>query len=469
MQALYSTNVETNTGGKLENRARFASEILNGIRKKCGEDFVIEFRVSADEIHPDGMHFEETKEFLKLLEENIDIVNVSCGLHSHFEYFRYWSPNMYMPHMINVPYAAQLKKILKCKVTAVAGIANLDEAEKIVAEGSADFVAMARSLMADPDMVRKYAVNQPHERRPCIRCGYCGRRMMAERTTACAVNPKLGREHELIDGHVIPSQIKKKVAVIGAGPAGMQATLTLLDRGHDVTLFEKEPILGGNLIAASLMDLKSDMREYLDYIRRQVTESGADIRLNLEATTRHIKELAPDAIIIASGSVPNLPNVPGNDMPHVHWAADVDMGKYKIGDSIVIIGGGPLGLESAVMQAQKGKKVTVIEMLNQLPMSGDTAELLNILNKSGATVVTGRRLSAIERDHVTCSVLETGMSEEYRCDTVLVSVGMVPRRELYTELRHLWPETEVYLIGDAKEPRAIGDAIREGFDAALNI
>jgi 2,4-dienoyl-CoA reductase-like NADH-dependent reductase (Old Yellow Enzyme family)/thioredoxin reductase len=456
-------------GGKLENRARFAIEILDGIRKKCGDDFVIEFRVSADEKHPDGMHFEETKDFLKLLDDKIDIVNVSCGLHSHFKYFRYWSPNMYMPHMINVPYAAELKKILKCKVTAVAGIANLDEAEKILSEGNADFVAMARPLMADPDMVRKYAFNQPQERRPCIRCGYCGRRMMAERTTACAVNPMLGREHELIDGHVIPAQIKKKVAVIGAGPAGMQATLTLLERGHAVMLFEKEPVLGGNLITASFMDLKSDMREYLEYIRRQVSGSSADIRLGTEATTELIKEFAPDAIIIATGSVPNMPDVPGIGLPHVRWAADVDMGKYEAGESIVIVGGGSLGLESAVMQSRKGRKVTVIEMMSQLPMSGDAAELLNILSKYNTAIVTGRRLSAIKGDRVICNVSETGLSEEYPCDTVLISAGMVPRRGIFQQLRHLLPETEVYVVGDAKEPRAIGDAIREGFDAALNI
>lgn len=456
-------------GGTLENRTRFAAQILDGIREKCGEEFVIEFRVSADEMHPDGMHFEETKDFLKLLEDKIDIVNVSCGLHSHFKYFRYWSPNMYMPHMTNVPYAAELKKILKCKVTSVAGIANLDEAEEILAEGYADFVAMARPLMADPEMVRKYAYNQPQERRPCIRCGYCGRRMMAERTTACAVNPKLGREHELFDGHVIPALIKKKVAVVGAGPAGMQATLTLMERGHAVTLFEKEAVLGGNLIAASSMDLKSDMREYLEYIRRQVNRSGADIRLNIEVTAELIKEFSPDAIVIAVGSTPKMPNVPGINLPHVHWAADADIGKYEAGESIVIIGGGSLGLECAVTQLRRGRRVTVIEMLSQLPMSGDTAELLNILSNNGAALLTGRRLTAICQDHVSCAVEESGKIEEYRCDTVLISAGMVPRRELCEELRHLLPETEVYIVGDAKEPRAIGDAIRECFDAALNI
>jgi len=454
-------------GGRLENRARFCIEILEGIRKKCGEDFIIEFRVSADEMHPEGMHFEETKEYLKMLDGMIDIVNVSAGLHSDVRYFRYWSPNMYMPRMINVKYAAELKKILRCKVSAVAGITNLDNAEKIISEGWADFCAMARPLMADPEMPRKYAMNKPEERVPCTRCGYCGKRVGKIRTVACAVNPKLGRENELEDGMIRRARVKKKVVVVGGGPAGMQAALTLLERGHEVVLFEKEPVLGGNLIAAASMDLKQDMKDYLEYIRRTVMKSGADIRLGTTATAAAVKELAPDALIIAVGADPHIPGVPGISLPHVHWAADADMGKCEVGERVAIIGGGSLGLESAVTQSSRGKKVRIFEILPQL--SGDTAELLPMLEKNGAEILTSRRLTAVYPDRIVCTVIGTGAVEEYECDTVLISAGLVSRSDTVAELRHLLPETEVRIVGDAKQPRSLGDAVHDGFNAALNI
>jgi 2,4-dienoyl-CoA reductase-like NADH-dependent reductase (Old Yellow Enzyme family)/thioredoxin reductase len=456
-------------GGSLENRARFAVEILDGIRKRCGEDFVIEFRVSADEMHPGGMHFEETKAYLKMLDGKIDIVNVSAGLHTDVKYFRYWSPNMYMPRMINVKYAAELKKILNCKVTTVAGITNLDNAERILSEGWADFCAMARPLMADPEMPRKYAMNKPEEHVPCALCGYCGKRIGAIRTVACGVNPKLGREDELEDGYVREARVKKTVAVVGGGPAGMQAALTLLERGHRVVLFEREPALGGNLVAAASMELKQNMKDYLDYICRTVMNSGAELRLGTAATADTIRELSPDALVLAVGADPRMPNVPGIALPHVHWAADADMGRCAVGQRIAVIGGGSLGLESAVTQSSYGKQVMVFELLPQISLANNGAELLPMLESNGAEIFTGRRLVAIQPDKIVCTVLGTGAAEEYACDTVLVSAGLVARNGVVEELRHLLPETEVYIVGDAKEPRSLGDAIHEGFNAALNI
>ena len=456
-------------GGTLENRARFGIEILDGIRRKCGEDFVIEFRVSADEIHPDGMHFEETKEYLRMIDDKIDIVNVSCGLHTDIAYFRYWSPKMYMPRAINIGYAAELKKILKCKITAVAGITNLDYAERFIAEGMADFCAMARPLMADPDMPRKYAMNKPEEHVPCTRCGYCEHRISQIRTVACAVNPKLGREAELEDGYVRPARVRKTVAVVGAGPAGMQATLTLLERGHKPVLFEKENVVGGNLIPASAMELKQDMKDYLDYIQRKVMECGADIRLGTEATPDMIRELNPDALIIAVGAEPFMPEVPGIDLPHVHWAPDADMNKCPVGDKIAIIGGGSVGLESAVTQSSRGKSVRVFELVPALGGTSETRELLRLLKEKSVEISTNRRLVSIHKDKVVFTVIGTGDIEEYKCDTVLIAAGLVSRRDTVQAFRHLLPETEVYIAGDAQAPRSIGEAIHEGFNAAINI
>ncbi len=456
-------------GGSLENRARFAAEILDGIRKKCGEDFVIEFRVSADEMHPDGMHFDETKEYLKLLDGKMDIVNVSAGLHSDYKYFRYWWPNMYMGEMVNVPYARELKKILNCKVTAVAGICNLDNAERIIGEGWADFVAMARPLMADPEMVRKYAFDMPEAVRPCARCGYCGKRISGIKTVSCGVNPMLGREDEFDEGAVKPASRRKKAVVIGAGPAGMAAAITLSKRGHDVTLFERENELGGNLIAAAYMAQKIHMKRYLDYIRRQTKQYVTDIRLGTAATCENVTALAPDAIVIAVGADANMPDVPGITLPHVHWAADADAEKCCVGNTIAMIGGGALGIESAVTQSNRGKKVKLFEIMPKLTANDAVIELEPILRQNGAEIYTSRRLEEIKEGRILCINTETGAREEFACDTVLISAGLHARSEEVNKFRHLIPETEIYIVGDAKRARSLGDAVHEGFNAAINI
>ncbi|NLD88174.1 MAG: FAD-dependent oxidoreductase [Clostridiales bacterium] len=456
-------------GGSLENRARFAIEILDGIRNRCGQDFVIEFRISADEMHPDGMHFDETKEYMQMLDEKIDIVNVSCGIHTERKYFRYWSPNMYMSDMVNVPYARELKKILKCKINTVAGICNLDNAERIISEGWADFVSMARPLMADPEMVRKYAFNKPEEVRPCARCDYCSRRINGIRTVGCGINPMLGRESEFRDGNLPPAPDKKKVVVIGAGPAGMVASIVLSKRGHDVTLFEKENDIGGHLEEAASMDIKIHMRRYRDYIKRQTRNQVADIRTGTCATPELLKELNPDALVVAVGASHCMPEIPGIDLPHVHWAADAEMGRCETGDNIAVIGGGWLGIECAFTQTEKNAKVSLFSRRPNLAGIKAADELLSRIKEKGAAVFPSHRLDEILPDRIICTNLNTGERIEHECDTVLISAGMRPRIEEVEKFRHVLPETEVYICGDAKQPRTVPDAVIDGFNAAVNI
>lgn len=458
-------------GGSLENRARFCMEILSGIREKCGEDFVIEMRISADEMHPDGMHFEETKQYLQMMDGMFDIVNVSAGMHTDINYFKYWSPHMFMGKMVNVGYAAELKKILRSKVSAVAGIANLDDAEKILSEGWADFVLMARGLMADPEMPRKYAFNRAEEVRPCIRCNFCGRRVRETKTVACAVNPKLGRELELDHGEVPLARNRKKVLVVGAGPGGMQAAMTAIERGHEVIVCEKSDSVGGNLVTAAAMHLKTDLPRFRDWFIRRFHACGAEIRTNTEVTPELVAQIAPDAMVIAAGAAPVMLPVPGAELPHVHWCGDADMGRCEVGDAVAVIGGGSVGLEGAAALAAKGKRVTVLEMNPKLPRGvvRADAELCGIIENAGGSVKTGRKLLAIYEDHVVCENVESGETEKIACDTVLMACGLQRRSDTVEALCRCIPETEVYIIGDCRAPRMIGDAIREGFDAALSI
>ena len=231
------------------------------------------------------MHFEETLKFIELIQEKIDILHVSAGLHGIPEYMRYWWQNYMMEREFNVHYAAAIKKAFpNLLINTVGSIMSIDAAERILAEGKADFVSMCRPLLADPYMPRKYALGREEDHRPCLRCQYCGARLLVPAVINCAVNPYLGDEVEFPGHKVKKAEVKKRVAVVGGGPAGIQAMLTLCERGHDVTLYEKSGRLGGNVVAAAAPSFKIDMKDYLAYLVRQAEKAPARILLNTEAT-----------------------------------------------------------------------------------------------------------------------------------------------------------------------------------------
>lgn len=239
--------------------------MLDRVRALCGEDFVIEYRISADEIHPDGMHLPETLHFIELIQDKVDILHVSAGLHGEFQYMRTWWQNYLMDREYNVHYAADIKKGFPDLVVCTVGsIMDIGRADDIIASGKADMVAMCRPLLADPEMPRKYAHGREEDRRPCLRCQYCGARLVIPAVINCAVNPFLGNETEFPEARVKKAEVKKKVAVVGGGPAGIQAMLTLCERGHDVTLYEMSGHLGGHVVAGSALPFKRDFRDYLD-------------------------------------------------------------------------------------------------------------------------------------------------------------------------------------------------------------
>ncbi len=471
-------------GGSTKNRARFAIEVCDAIREKCGENFVIEFRISADEIAEEGMHFDETLELIGYLKDHIDILHVSAGLHSDFNmaYFRNWCQNFMMERGFNVHFAADVKKRYPdLLVTTVGSITSIDMAEEIIASGKADFVAMCRPLMADPDMPNKYAKDMPEERRPCLRCQTCCKHLMVPKPIYCAVNPMSGMTSVLRDGVVPKAVEKKKVAVVGGGPGGIQALMTLCERGHDVTLYEATGELGGTVAKAALPDFKIDVRDYLTYLRYQANKYaakyGAKILLNTKATKEMLDAENYDAVIIAIGAEPIVPKVPGIDLPHVAWAPDAEEGKCEVGQKVIVIGGGSVGIEAAIDFNAQGKDVAIIEMADQMTSfmnlmassGGSGGEFMKIMAERNIPVHYSTKLLEVQADKVICENVETGERVEYPADTVLLAAGMKAKLDEADSLRHCAPESDVFIIGDAKRAATISEAVNEAFQHCLHI
>ncbi|MCL2391189.1 MAG: FAD-dependent oxidoreductase [Oscillospiraceae bacterium] len=467
-------------GGSTENRARFAIEVCKSIREKCGENFVIEMRISGDEIAPEGMRVEETIEMLGYLKPYIDIAHVSAGIHSDFDmkYYRNWCQNFMMPRGFNVHYAEKIKKAHPdLLVNTVGSITSLELAEEIISSGKADFVSMMRPLLADPDMPRKYANNKPEDRRPCLRCDACTGHLFIPKPQYCAVNPMAFFSRDLTDGIVPKAPVKKKVAVVGGGPAGITALTTLVDRGHDVTLYEQSGALGGNVIGAAVPPFKLDCQDYLKWLVAQPGKTNAKVLLNTEATKELLDKENYDALIIAVGADPVFPDVLGVNKPHVSWAPDAECGKAPVGNDIVVVGAGSVGLEAAIEFKREGKNVTVIELLEEGPAMMAlfksakmvAREFPTILANEKVPVKYGYELTEIKDDKVVCRMLATGETVEIPCDTVLIAIGMKSRIKAAHALRRCAPETEVHIVGDAVEVGNIYDAVHTGFQAALHL
>lgn len=471
-------------GGSLENRARFAIEVCQAIREKCGERFVIEYRISADEIDEKGMHFDETLKLIGLIKPYIDILHVSAGLRTAhtLKYYRNWCQNYMMDHCFNVHYAADIKKAYPdLYVTTVGSIVSLDYAEEIIKTGQADFVAMCRPLMADPEMAVKYAHNKPEEQRPCLRCDTCTKHLFVPKPIYCAVNPMSAMATELRDGVVPKAPVKKKVAVIGAGPAGVQGMMTLADRGHDVTLYEKSDVIGGNVIYAAAPPFKKDCNRYLTWLRTMTNKysklDNVRVLMNTEATKEVLDAENYDAILIATGSQPFVPPVPGHDMPQVIWAPLAEEIPEQMGDKLVVIGAGSVGLEAGLDFFDQGKDVVVIEMLPQADSfnrlykaAGPSAkEFRRIYQEKGIDLRYGCALSEIKEKSIVYKDITTGEMVEIPADNVLMAVGMRPLKALNDSIRHCAPETDVYLIGDARGVGTIAEATNQAFQAALHI
>lgn len=459
----YSNKRGDEYGGSLMNRIRFPLEIISDIRKKCGPDFMVMFRLSADEKVPGGRTIEDTKIIAKKLEkQGIDAVHISAGT-----YESTWAiiPPMNITTGWIVDYAEEVKKIVDIPVMTVGRINDPYMAESILNADKADLIAMGRASLADPELPNKFERGDYDEIRHCIACQQgCLERLFDNEPIRCLVNPTLGYEYL---NEFKKADVPKKVTVVGAGPAGLEAARTAAEAGHKVTLYEKSDHLGGQFASAVIPPTKGEMSAYVSWAQRQLKKLGVTIKMNAGYSVDLCREENPDTVILATGAVPIKPPIPGIDGENVVIADDALWGRVVTGPKVVVAGGGMIGCETATYLASLGRDVTVVEVLPVI--AGDeeyTRRLLLIESMRAAqiTVRTNTKVVGIEEG----SVLLENNGEECKidADTVIVALGMEADSSLAEDLKDM---VSVKIVGDAVKSRNALEAIREGFLAALDI
>ena len=376
-------------GGSLENRCRLAKEVLQSVREAVGPGFPIEFRMSGSELFEGGYDLEEGVRIAQKLESYIDLLHVSAGTYQRG--FGDTHPSMFKNHGCNVYLAAEIKKHVSIPVATIGALNDPKQMEEIIASGKADVVYMARALLADPFLPRKIMENRDDEIVKCLRCFTCMAERAATSTRRCTVNPLIGREIE--GNEVRPAVVKKKVLVAGGGPGGLYAAYTAARRGHQVILCEKEAELGGILKSEQALPFKHEMYELTGTYEKFARNAGVEIRLNTEVTAEYAEQENADALIIAVGSQPIVPPIPGLDGDNVVVVNEYYQQKEKVTDKVVVFGGGLAGCECAIHLGMEGKEVHLVEMRNELAPDANVRHrplLLKEIDKY-VTVHTGCR------------------------------------------------------------------------------
>jgi 2,4-dienoyl-CoA reductase-like NADH-dependent reductase (Old Yellow Enzyme family)/thioredoxin reductase len=453
----YSNQRTDRYGGSTENRCRFSVEILKRTRELVGTEFPVLCRISADEYVAGGLEINEAKKIAVILEKNgADAINVSaCNYESSYLNM----PAYYRQEGCFVHLAREVKKCVSVPVGTVGRIRRAAMAEEILQRGDADLICMGRVLIADPYLPRKVEKGEEDDIRVCLSCNRCIE-SIASGKIVCAVNPDLGKEDS---SGGTPASAKKKVLIVGGGPAGMQAAVIAAQRGHEVTLIDREGELGGQLFAAGAPPCKEPIIEFKEYLEREVRKHRMQVELGKEITAQDILSRRPDAVVIAAGCIHLFPEIPGVREANAYTVKDAFRNVEKLGNKVAVIGGGPEGAELADFLVEKGKKVSVVEMrrLVGLGLPSGVRQLLETrLKDRGVECILRAKVVEFQKKAVIIEDKKTGKRALEGFDSIVVAILHKNNDLLFKELEG--KVTELFIIGDAKEPRLIKEAVAEG-------
>ena len=463
----YSNKRLDEYGGDIMGRSKFAVEIIDDIKKKCGRDFPISFRISGDERVEGGRRAGETAIIAKYLEQaGADAIHVSTGVYASM---RYMVAPANVPNGFNLEDTQVIKKAVTIPVIAVGRINDPSLADYVVESGIADFVALGRASLADPEFAKKVAEDRADEISPCVgcltRCNGAPGIDPDDHGVSCMINPFTG--HELFM-KIEPASAPRKIIVVGGGPAGLEAAWICAARGNDVTLYEKDNKPGGQVIPGNVPPAKHELARALRYYIKMCEKFGVNIQLGTEADAETIIKANPDEVILATGAVPVLPDIENEGITVVQ-AVDVLNGKVYAGDRSLIVGGGMVGLETAEYLLSQNKKAAVVEMTEQTGAGLNPSIqyfIYETLKKGEVELLTNTKVERFTPDGIVASTPE-GEIKRTGYDTIILAIGAKAYNPLEEKLKS--KVKSLHVIGDAVKSRRIVDAVEEAARLAVTI